>query len=111
MCVYVCVKAMGYTVAAYPLTLLSASIKAMKVQQLTIARCRAHPVTLMDDQAMIDRSIDDTHSFLFFVVSVQDSLSLLKSGQRTDSLLLDFKEVQAVVGFDKYDDELSRYKF
>ena len=61
-------EAMGYSLAAYPLTLLSASAKAMK-----------------------------------------DALQLLKTGQRTDDLLLPFKELQQVVGFDTYDATLQSY--
>ena len=54
-------EAMGYTVAAYPLTLLSAATRAY-----------------------------------------QDALLLLKSGEDPQRLLVPFKEVQRVVGFDEY---------
>ncbi len=62
-------KAMGYTVAAYPLTLLSAGAKAMK-----------------------------------------QSLQLLKEGKPTDSMVLDFLELQRIVGFPEYNLESNRYK-
>jgi 2-methylisocitrate lyase-like PEP mutase family enzyme len=61
-------KAMGYTVAAYPLTLLSAGAKAM-----------------------------------------QQALQQLKAGQPTDALVLDFVDLQKLVGFPEYDMESNRY--
>jgi 2-methylisocitrate lyase-like PEP mutase family enzyme len=54
-------EAMGYTVAAYPLTLLSSATRAY-----------------------------------------QDALRLLKKGDDPEKLLVPFKEVQRVVGFDEY---------
>jgi len=54
-------EAMGYTVAAYPLTLLSSATRAY-----------------------------------------QDALRLLKNGDDPEKLLVPFKEVQRVVGFDEY---------
>eukprot|EP00977_Amphora_coffeiformis_P027756 scaffold34639_cov206-Amphora_coffeaeformis.AAC.4 len=54
-------KEIGYTMAAYPLTLLSASIKAM-----------------------------------------QDSLTAIKQGESTDSLILPFAETKDAVGFTRY---------
>ena len=66
---YAELKAMGYTVAAYPLTLLSAGAKAM-----------------------------------------QQALHKLKEGQPTDPLVLDFAELQKLVGFPDYDIESNRYK-
>lgn len=54
-------EAMGYTVAAYPLTLLSSATRAY-----------------------------------------QDALRLLKNGEDPEKLLVPFKEVQRVVGFDEY---------
>ena len=62
-------KAMGYTVAAYPLTLLSAGAKAMK-----------------------------------------QSLQLLKEGKSTDPMILEFQELQRILGFPEYDLESNRYK-
>lgn len=62
-------KEIGYTgVAAYPLTLLSASVKAMN-----------------------------------------QALALLKSGERTDDLILPFKDLQAEVGFEEYYKDLHKY--
>ena len=62
----------GYTVAAYPLTLLSASVKVMqKVLQ-----------KLKDG-----KSVTDT--------------------QGSEELLLDFQALKTVVGFDKYNDEMT----
>ena len=55
-------------VAAYPLTLLSASVKAMN-----------------------------------------HALALLKSGERTDDLILPFKDLQAEVGFEEYYKDLHKY--
>jgi 2-methylisocitrate lyase-like PEP mutase family enzyme len=61
-------QSMGYTVAAYPLTLLSASAKAMNL-----------------------------------------SLDRLKNGQNVDDLLLDFREMQDLVGFPQYNAQNDEY--
>ena len=57
---------LGYRIAAYPLTLLSASIYAMK-----------------------------------------NALSALKEGESSDALV-DFKELQSIIGFPEYDETLRR---
>lgn len=58
----------GYTMAAYPLTLLSASIKAM-----------------------------------------QQSLDLIKNGEKTDDMILSFEETKDVVGFTQYGKDEKKY--
>ena len=61
---------LGYAVAAYPLTLLSAGTRAM---QLVLER--------------------------------------IKEGRGTEDLILDFAELQKVLGFPEYYDALERFKF
>jgi 2-methylisocitrate lyase-like PEP mutase family enzyme len=61
--------AMGYSVAAYPVTLLSASIRAMT-----------------------------------------QTLQLIKDGQPTDSMILDFADLKETVGFNDYDSEMKFFR-
>jgi len=58
----------GYSVAAYPLTLLSASVRAMS-----------------------------------------KSLELLKQQKSTDEMILPFRDLQTIVGFDEYNQFLDQY--
>ena len=59
---------LGYSVAAYPLTLLSASARAMS-----------------------------------------ESLELLKQQKSTDHMILPFRDLQTIVGFDEYNQFLEQY--
>jgi len=61
--------AMGFTVAAYPVSLLSASIRAMT-----------------------------------------QTLQLIKDGQPTDSMILDFAELKKTVGFNDYESEMKYFR-
>jgi hypothetical protein len=81
-------KEIGYTVAAYPLTLLSASTKAM---QIALHRLKVYLYIFL-----IHRS-NKLVSFQFNI----------KEGRMAD--ILSFSELQSAVGFPEYYNELDKY--
>jgi 2-methylisocitrate lyase-like PEP mutase family enzyme len=77
-------KDMGYSVAAYPLTLLSASARAMQAQLRVLAASTSTVTDSVDSKDSVD-----------------------KEGKV--GALMSFKELQEAVGFNEYYDVMDRF--